>query len=157
MNLFGKKKIKILAPVDGRAVPIAETPDKVFSEKVLGDGVTMLPENGEIVAPVAGTVATIANTRHAVCIEGDEGAEVLIHLGIDTVKLGGKGFTCLVKAGEHVRAGQKLMDMDLDFIRGRGYNTASPCILTNPNQVKKLTFRTGDAEAGKTAVMEYEK
>lgn len=159
MGLFVKrsKKYKILAPLSGKAVSVTETPDKVFAEKVLGDGVTILPESGEVLAPVDGTVVNIAHSYHALCIEGDDGAEVLVHLGIDTVELDGKGFTCHVKKGEHVTAGQKLMDMDLNLIREKGYSTASPCIVTNPGEVKRLTPRTGDAAAGKTVVIEYEK
>lgn len=159
MGLFGKKnkKYEILAPMSGKAVSITETPDDVFSGKILGDGVTILPENGEVVAPVDGTVVNIAHSYHALCIEGDAGAEVLVHLGIDTVELDGKGFTCHVKQGEHVKAGQKLMDMDLDFIREKGYNTSSPCIVTNGDEVKNLTAQTGAAQAGKTVVIQYEK
>ncbi|QEY34855.1 PTS glucose transporter subunit IIA [Caproiciproducens galactitolivorans] len=159
MGLFTrkKKKFEILAPLTGKAVPVSETPDSVFSGKVLGDGVTILPENGEVVAPVAGKVVNIAHSYHALCIEGDDGAEVLIHLGINTVELKGKGFCCHIKQGDHVQAGQKLMNMDLEFIKEQGYSTASPCIVTNLTDLKNLSLQTGDAKAGETVVVQYEK
>lgn len=158
MRLFKKsKKFEILAPLTGKAIPIAETPDSVFSGKVLGDGVTILPENGEVIAPVDGTVVTIAHSYHALCIEGDDGADVLIHLGINTVELNGKGFCCHIKQGDHVQAGQKLMDIDLEFIKDNGYNTASPCIVTNLEDLKNLFPKTGGTKAGETVVIQYEK
>ncbi|MCY1713558.1 PTS sugar transporter subunit IIA [Caproiciproducens galactitolivorans] len=158
MGLFRKKKkYEILAPLTGKAIPIEETPDSVFSGKVLGDGVTILPESGEVIAPADGTVVNIAHSYHALCIEGDDGADILIHLGINTVELNGKGFTCHVKQGDHVQAGQKLMDVDLEFIKGNGYSIASPCIVTNLENMKNLFPKTGGTKAGETVVIQYEK
>ena len=131
-------------------------PDSVFSGKVLGDGVGIIPSENEVLAPVSGTVVQVADTLHAVCLESDDGLEVLIHLGLDTVKLKGKGFTCHVKAGQHVSAGDLLMEMDLTQIGQAGYNAVTPCIVTNLDQVKRLSMFSGDAVAGKTVVMEYE-
>jgi glucose-specific phosphotransferase system IIA component len=156
MKLFGHKESRMLAPLNGKIVPITETPDSVFSGKVLGDGVAVVPDGKEVFSPVSGTVVNIAHSFHALCIEADDHAEVLLHLGMDTVELNGEGFTCYVKEGQHVNAGQKLMDMDLDLIKGKGYSTVSPCIITNMDQVKKLKPTFGDAEAGKTVMMTYE-
>jgi glucose-specific phosphotransferase system IIA component len=156
MKLFKHKNFQLLSPVSGNVVSITETPDKVFSDKVLGDGVTVIPDKNEVVSPVDGTVVQIARTLHAICIEADNHAEILLHLGIDTVELNGEGFTCCVKKGEHVSAGQKLMDMDIDFIKNRGYSTVSPCIITNMDYVKNLNVITGHAEAGKTVIITYE-
>jgi sugar PTS system EIIA component len=159
MGLFNRKddKVKIVAQQNGKAVPITEVPDPVFSGKVLGDGVGIIPTSSEVLAPVSGTIAQVAHTFHALGIESDGGLEVLVHLGIDTVKLEGQGFTCYVKEGQHVNAGDKLMDMDLDFIKSKGFNTISPCIITNMDAAKDLKLFTGDVTAGETTVMTYKK
>ena len=86
MGLFGKKDSKIVAQQTGKVVPITEVPDPVFSDKVLGDGIAIIPTSNTVVAPVSGTIAQVAHTFHAVGIEADDGTEVLVHLGIDTVK-----------------------------------------------------------------------
>lgn len=157
MGLFStkSKKLEIVAPLSGKVVPITETPDNMFSGKVLGDGIAVIPSGGEVVSPVPGMIVNVAHSLHAVCIRSDAGAEVLVHLGVDTVDLEGKGFTCYVRAGQHVEAGEKLMEMDLDFIASRGLSTVSPCIVTNLDEVKDLKMQYGDAAAGKTAVMTY--
>lgn len=157
MGLFGtrSRKLEIMAPLSGRVVPITETPDDVFSGKVLGDGIAVIPSGGEVDSPVSGKIVNIAHSFHALCILSDDGAEILVHLGVDTVNLEGEGFTCYVKEGQHVEAGEKLMKMDLDFIKSKGLSTVSPCIVTNLDQVKDLEMRYGDAVAGKTAVMVY--
>ena len=156
MKFFKHQNYKLLSPLSGSVVQITEAPDKVFSNKVLGDGVAIIPEKNEVVSPVDGTVVQIARTLHAICIESDNHAEILLHLGIDTVELNGEGFTCYIKDGEHVSAGQKLMDMDIDFIKNKGYSTASPCIITHMDCVKNLSATTGKAEAGKTVIITYE-
>lgn len=158
MSLFRRnKKHEILAPMSGKILPITETPDDVFSGKVLGDGVTILPESGRVVAPISGTVVNVAHSYHALCIQGDDGAEVLVHLGIDTVELEGKGFVCHIRQGDHVNVGQLLMDVDLEYVRGKGYQTHSPCIVTNLDELKNLSPKTGDAQAGQTVILRYEK
>ncbi|NLJ32099.1 MAG: PTS glucose transporter subunit IIA [Clostridiales bacterium] len=159
MGFFTRKDKteKILAPQSGKAVSITEVPDPVFSGKVIGDGVGIQPNSGEVFAPVSGTVVQVAHTLHAIGLESDDGVEVLVHLGIDTVKLKGEGFTCHVKEGQHVNAGDKLMDMDLDLIADRGFSTVSPCIITNLDSVKDLQIFPGDAVAGETAVITYRK
>lgn len=156
--LFSRdKKYAMLAQQTGRAIVISEVPDPVFSNKVLGDGIAIIPISNEVYSPVCGLVAQIAHTFHAIGIESDDGLEILVHLGIDTVKLNGEGFTCYVEAGQHVSAGDILMDMDLEFIKSQGYNVISPCIVTNMDEVKSFEFKTGDVTGGKTAVMTYKK
>ena len=157
MSLFRNKKCKhiVLAPQTGKIIPITEVPDKVFSGKVLGDGVGIVPVGNKVVAPVDGTVVQVAETLHAVCMQGDDGAEIIIHLGIDTVELKGKGFTCHVESGQHVSAGDLLMDMDISFIKSAGYNVITPCIITNMDKIKNISMKSGNAEAGITTVIEY--
>lgn len=159
MGLFNRKDktAKIVAQQSGKAVPITEIPDPVFSGKVLGDGIGFVPSNGEVLAPVSGTIAQVAHTKHAIGIESEDGLEVLVHLGIDTVKLEGQGFTCYVEVGQHVNVGDKLMNMDLALIQGQGFSTISPCIITNLDAVKNLEIYTGDVIAGETTVMTYKR
>jgi glucose-specific phosphotransferase system IIA component len=158
MGLFHKidfKKKVIVAPQTGRIISVGEIPDPVFSGKVLGDGIGIIPSESKVLAPVSGTVVQIADTLHAICIQSDDGLEVLIHLGLNTVSLKGKGFKCHVKSGQHVSTGDLLMDMDIGFIQNEGLNVVTPCIITNMDIVKKLSTVSGSAVAGKTAVMEY--
>ena len=99
----------------------------------------------------------VAHTFHAVGTEADDGTEVLVHLGIDTVKLNGEGFTCHVKVGDHVNAGDKLMDMDIEAIAAKGFQTISPCIITTMDDLKSMEGITGEATAGETTVITYKK
>lgn len=159
MGIFSKKeKQKILiAAQSGTVVNITEVPDPVFAQKVLGDGIAIIPNSNEVVSPCSGTIAQIANTFHAVGIESDDGLEVLVHLGIDTVNLKGEGFTCCVKVGQHVKAGDKLMEMDIELIKSKNLNPISPCIITNMDEIGELKLTTGAATAGKTTVISYQK
>ncbi len=116
-------KLSLSSPADGELVPMAEIPDPVFSSGQLGECVGILPEDGSIWSPCDGTIINIAETKHAVTILSDNGEELLIHVGIDTVKLSGKGFEVLVMEGEHVNRTQKIMEADLEFIRKEGYST----------------------------------
>jgi glucose-specific phosphotransferase system IIA component len=111
----------IRSPAEGELIPMAEIPDPVFSGGVMGKCVGVIPANGKIYAPVSGTVATVAATRHAVSLRGN-GEEILIHAGLDTVRLNGEGFSVYVSEGENVKQGQLIMEMDPELIRARGFN-----------------------------------
>ena len=120
------------APLDGRLVDLRQVPDEVFAGKIMGDGFAIDPVNGEVVSPLNGTVTSfMADTRHAVGITSDEGLEVLIHIGIDTVKLAGDGFVGLVGQNEKVLAGQPLLKVDLARIRDKVPSLVSPIVFTN--------------------------
>ncbi|MCH4457073.1 glucose-specific PTS transporter subunit IIBC [Staphylococcus haemolyticus] len=125
------KETEIYAPGTGHIIPLSEVPDKVFSEKMMGDGVGFVPEKGEIVAPFDGTVKTIFPTKHAIGLESETGVEVLIHIGIDTVKLNGEGFESLVNADEPVTQGQPLMKINLAYLKEHAPSTVTPIIITN--------------------------
>lgn len=155
--MFGRKKKKpvVVAPVTGKAISITEVEDQVFRDKILGDGVALVPEEDDFYAPCSGTVVQVAHTYHAICIESDDGLEILLHLGMDTVQLEGEGFTCHVKAGQHVNVGDKLVTMDRAFVAQKGYRTVSPCIVTNLDSVKDISFLTGPMIHGETTMMEY--
>lgn len=120
------------APLDGRLVDLRQVPDEVFAGKIMGDGFAIDPVNGEVVSPLNGTVTSfMADTRHAVGITSDEGLEVLIHIGINTVKLAGDGFVGLVGQNEKVLAGQPLLKVDLERIRDKVPSLVSPIVFTN--------------------------
>ncbi|MBV5220668.1 glucose-specific PTS transporter subunit IIBC [Staphylococcus hominis] len=143
------KETDIYAPGTGHIIPLSEVPDKVFSEKMMGDGIGFVPEKGEIIAPFDGTVKTIFPTKHAIGLESDTGIEVLIHIGIDTVKLNGEGFESLVDVNEPVTQGQPLMKINLAYLKEHAPSVVTPVIITNQGD-KTLTFDDVDSvDAGK--------
>ncbi|KRG08351.1 glucose-specific PTS transporter subunit IIBC [Staphylococcus sp. NAM3COL9] len=133
-------EVEIYSPGKGQIIPLSEVPDQVFAQKMMGDGVGFVPEDGEIVAPFDGTVKTIFPTKHAIGIESDEGVELLIHIGIDTVKLDGAGFESMVSTGDTIKKGQILMQVDLDYIKANAPSIVTPLILTNlENRTLEIT------------------
>lgn len=151
------KKAEIVSPVTGKAVPVSEIEDPVFKEKVMGDGVAVTPATNEIFAPCNGTVVQIAHTFHAICFESEDGMEILLHLGMDTVKLNGEGFQCHVEVGQKVKKGDKIMDMDIKLIQEKGYSINSPCIILNMDAAKEFEIVTGDVVHGETTIITYKK
>lgn len=149
VHLEEVKETDIYAPGTGHIIPLSEVPDKVFSEKMMGDGIGFVPEKGEIVAPFDGTVKTIFPTKHAIGLESDTGIEVLIHIGIDTVKLNGEGFESLVNVNEPVTQGQPLMKINLAYLKEHAPSVVTPVIITNQGD-KTLTFDNVDSvDSGK--------
>lgn len=129
-----KKGVKgevLCAPVKGKVISVEEVSDPTFAEKILGDGAAIIPETGLIVAPSDAVVDTMFDTNHAVSLVTDGGAEVLIHVGIDTVKLNGNHFKAMVKSGEKVKTGQPLIEFDIDKIKEEGYDTTTSIVITN--------------------------
>lgn len=157
LNFLKGKQLEIAAPLTGKVIPVTEVPDPVFAEKVLGDGIAVDPADGTVYSPVDGTIFQIAHTFHAMGIESDDGLEILVHLGIDTVKLEGKGFQCFAEVGQKVKKGDRIMEMDIGFIREQGLSPMSPCIITNLDAIKSMTACPGPAEGGKTAAITYKK
>ena len=125
------EKIQILSPADGTVKDITEVPDQTFADKVLGDGAAVIPENGRIYAPADGTVVNIMDTKHGIMFQTDQGVELLIHIGLETVNLKGKYFTSHVSGGSSVKAGDLLVEFDLDAIKKEGYNPITPVVVTN--------------------------
>lgn len=126
-----KEELVLFAPIKGNVISRAEIPDETFASGVLGDGVGIEPEIGEVVAPFDGEISSVADTRHAIGITGPGEMEVLIHVGIDTVHMNGDGFELLVKEGEKVKAGQKLIRFDINKIKAAGYSSTVAVLLTN--------------------------
>ncbi len=126
-----KEELVLFAPIKGNVISRAEIPDETFASGVLGEGVGIEPEIGEVVAPFDGEISSVADTRHAIGITGPGEMEVLIHVGIDTVHMNGDGFELLVKEGEKVKAGQKLIRFDINKIKAAGYSSTVAVLLTN--------------------------
>ncbi|HWR43718.1 glucose-specific PTS transporter subunit IIBC [Sporomusa sp.] len=133
-----------VAPLDGKILSLSQVPDQVFSQKIVGDGFAVEPINGEVVSPVDGTVSTILDSKHAVGITADNGLELIVHFGIDTVNLKGEGFTALVNVGDKVKAGQPLLKVDLELVRAKVPSVITPVIFTN------LSGKTVTVPEGKT-------
>lgn len=123
----------ILSPLTGKAVALESVPDATFAQGVLGLGAAIEPSEGKVVAPADGTVGTIFDTHHAIGLNLDNDAELLIHVGINTVELNGEGFTAHVSEGDRVKKGQTLITFDKEFIAAKGYNTITTVIVSNPD------------------------
>lgn len=141
---LGKKKISVVAPFAGEVVAMDQVPDPVFAQRMLGDGIAVNPPQRagviEVGAPIAGTVRKIFKTLHAFAIIGDDGAEVLVHIGLETVELKGEHFEALVEAGAHVDAGQPIMRVDVDAIREKGLTPITPVVFTKNGQIKDVVI-----------------
>jgi PTS system glucose-specific IIA component len=155
---FKKKSIKkeIVSAVSGEIFDLSQVPDEVFSQKMLGDGVAVLPNDGNIVAPCSGTLSQVTETLHAYCITSDDGLDILVHVGIDTVELKGEGFKAILKEGSKVKPGDVIAKADLDLISKKGFKLYTPIIITNMDAVKSIGCKTGNASAGKDVIITYE-
>ncbi|HAR6521649.1 TPA: PTS transporter subunit EIIC [Staphylococcus pseudintermedius] len=131
VHIDGSRSVTIVAPCDGEVIPLSEVPDQVFSGGMMGDGVGFIPRQSEIVAPFHGKVKALFPTKHAMGIESTDGVELLIHIGIDTVKLNGEGFESFVKVGDEVAEGQLLMKVDLEYLQQHAPSIVTPMIVTN--------------------------
>ena len=143
----------VTAPFSGKLVPLSSVPDETFASGVLGEGIAIEPSDGLFCSPVSGTVESIAETRHAIGFAGDNGLEILVHVGLETVGLKGEGFEILVKEGDTVKEGQPVAKVDLDLIRARGLNTITSIVLTGGADDLVLHCAAGTAKAGKTQVL----
>lgn len=155
-NLFKKSKSSIYAPVNGEIIPLEMVPDPVFSEKLMGEGVAIMPAKGYIHAPVNGTIIQIAPTKHALGILAEDGSEILIHIGLETVSLKGVGFAVAVNVGDKVSVGQLLIEVDWNYLRSHAKSIITPIVITNSQQSDKKYFVTKEKEGiqGETAIIE---
>lgn len=150
-NLFKKKEKKhvIGSPAKGKAVSLKEVNDPTFAEEMLGKGAAVIPEEGKIYAPADGEIGMVFDTLHAVSMTTDFGAEILIHIGLDTVKMKGDGFTGHVKAGDHVKKGDLLLEVDLEKVKTAGYDTITPVLVCNtPDYASVEGIRADAVNAG---------
>ena len=137
----------VYAPLKGQIIPLTEAPDKVFASEALGKGIAINPSEGKVVAPFNGTVAMLYDTKHAIGLVSDDGIEVLIHIGLDTVKLNGEHFTAHVAQGEKVTCGQTLVTFDMDAITKAGYPLVTPVIVSNTQKFSNVSsIKMGETE-----------
>ena len=135
---MGCEEVVIKAPVSGHLIDIKDVADTVFSEKMLGNGIAILPDSGEIYAPFDSIVEQVFETKHAILLCGDNNVMALIHIGLNTVCLQGKGFETFVKEGDTVKSGDLLIKADLDFIKANNYHTITPIVVVNTNDYKEV-------------------
>jgi len=146
--------VEIGSPVSGAVVPLAQVKDKVFASEALGKGIGIVPSHGQVYAPFAGTVVTAFPTGHAFGIKSADGVELLIHIGIDTVQLEGKGFTAAVTQGQAVESGDLLATVDLEAITAAGYDPTTIVVITNTAQYANVLPAEGhQLTHGDTAIV----
>lgn len=137
----------VLSPIQGTIVDLAEVPDPAFSSGAMGQGVAIEPSVGRVVAPFDGTVTVAFKKKHALAVVSDSGAEILVHVGVDTVKLDGQHFVSHIKEGDRVKAGDLLLEFDIAQIKAAGYHTVTPIIVTNSaNYEQVLPASTGEVQ-----------
>jgi len=160
---FFKKKISeqskefyLVAPVQGRALPLSEVADPVFAQKMAGDGIAIDPTGDIVVAPADGVLTLVFKTKHAFALTHASGAEILVHIGIDTVSLNGEGFEQLAVEGTQVKAGTPILKIDREFIKSKGFSLITPVLITNTDDFSSVTpVENIDTVAGETVVVKY--
>lgn len=152
-RLFGKRKLQIYAPLNGKIFPLEQVPDPVFSQKMMGEGVAIMPSEGNIFSPIDGTVVLLAETKHAIGLRSNDGTEILIHIGLETVLLKGQGFTVSVKEGDTVSIGQLLIEVDWDFISKNANSILTPIIITNSGERDVQYEGSKECVMGETLLM----
>ena len=147
--MFWKKKNigTIYSPCVGQIVNLSEVPDAVFSEKILGDGVCIVPESNSFFSPVDGEIIQVFETKHACSIRSADGLEILMHIGLNTVELKGDGFKSLVKDGDKVKKGDKILEVNLEYVENMGYQLYTPVLITNMSDIKKINITEKKVEA----------
>ncbi|MFV8829422.1 PTS sugar transporter subunit IIA [Alkalihalobacterium sp. APHAB7] len=162
-KLFGLDKKKEIpteealhSPMNGTYVKVEDVPDPTFAQKMIGDGFAVEPSNGEVVSPVEGEIIQVFPTKHAIGIRSLSGAEVLIHIGIETVNMKGEGFEVFVKEGDKVQVGTKLVEFSLDLIKEKAASTITPIVITNADQLQSMKLeQVSEVVAGKTPIATF--
>lgn len=153
--LFQKKNKALLAVANGTAIPLEKVDDEAFSSGMLGVGVAVEPRDGTVYSPVGGKIVDVAKTSHAYSILTEDGADLLVHIGIDTVSLGGKGFLPMVSVGQEIRAGEVLARVDLNILRGGNYPCTIVVLFTDPDQLADWKTSLGSVIGGQSKIFEY--
>ena len=151
---MSEKNITIVSPANGTAVTLEQVPDAVFADKILGDGMAVIPSDGKFVSPIDGEVASVADSLHAIGFQTEDGLDVLIHIGLDTVKLNGEGFQVFVNVGDKVKKGDLVAEVDLEVLANNGLNSITPVIVCDGLDDRELLYTEGKTEAGKTIICE---
>lgn len=145
--------IQLLSPMTGTAVPLEQVPDNAFSRKLLGDGIALLPQEGTILSPVDGCLSAISDTLHAYVFSTPEGQEILVHVGLESVGLQGRGFYPLKKPGEAVKVGEPVADVDLLALQKKGVPLYTPVVICEGAENLRLTAVTGPVTAGQSVLI----
>ncbi len=149
-GLFKAKKLEIASPVTGECIGLESVNDEVFSQKMVGDGVAVIPEEGIFGAPISGKLSKLFETQHAYIISHDSGVEVMVHIGLDTVDLKGDGFKALAKEGDTLQAGDPVVEADLERIKSLGKEIVTPVIVSETGSFKEIVKRGGSVAAAET-------
>jgi PTS system glucose-specific IIA component len=169
MGLFDKLKklvsddsadagaIEIIAPLSGEIVNIEDVPDVVFAEKIVGDGIAIKPSGDKMVAPVNGTIGKIFETNHAFSIESDDGVELFVHFGIDTVELKGEGFKRIAEEGQAVKVGDTIIEFDLALLEEKAKSTLTPVVISNMDEIKELNKLSGSVNVSDSTILRVTK
>ncbi len=154
MFSFLKKEKRLAAVANGRVIGLNKVPDLVFSQKILGDGFGVIPTDGHFFSPADGVVTDVTDTLHAYCITTDDGLELLVHIGLDTVELKGLGFTPLIKKGDKLSTGDAIAHADLDLIKEKGYSTVCVVVVTNTEKLREMrVIEAQSTKAGSPAMI----
>ncbi|WP_115718246.1 PTS glucose transporter subunit IIA [Gallaecimonas mangrovi] len=145
--------IPIYAPISGELVDIEAVPDVVFAEKIVGDGIAIRPTAHQVVAPVNGTIGKIFETNHAFSIESDEGIEIFVHIGIDTVELKGEGFLRVAQEGQKVQKGEPILECNLSYLEENARSTLTPIVVSNMDDFRHIRKKTGKVKAGEDVIL----
>ncbi|MCX8956712.1 PTS glucose transporter subunit IIA [Erwinia psidii] len=162
-KLFGDKSdstsgiVEIVAPLSGEIVNIEDVPDVVFAEKIVGDGIAIKPTGNKMVAPVDGKIGKIFETNHAFSIESNNGIELFVHFGIDTVELKGAGFKRIAEEDQVVKKGDVVIEFDLSLLEETAKSTLTPVVISNMDEIKELVKLTGSVVVGETPVIRIKK
>ncbi len=154
---MNSKQQTLAAPVSGQLIPLSQVSDPAFADGLIGPGIAICPADGHIVSPCTGWVEGISDTLHAYRLRTDDGLELLLHIGIDTVELGGEGFTSAVQTGDTVQIGTPIARVDPDLLHSRGYDPTVLLILPDSDGLALRMSLHGGVWAGKDPVIAYEK
>ena len=151
-----KKTERLMAPCTGKTLPLSAVPDEVFAQGILGKGIAIDPTARSFFAPVSGEVTSVVDSLHAYTLSSNNGTNVLVHIGVDTVSLAGKGFLSHVRAGDRVVAGQLIAEADIDLIRSRGLSPICSLVVTEPEDIEDIEYTPGFCIGGEDVVMQYQ-
>lgn len=151
-GLFKKKTVKIVSPMDGELMELEKVPDKVFSQKLVGDGIAIVPTSGTVVAPVSGKISRIFPTHHAFSITTQEGLEVMVHIGLDTVELNGEGFQALKNEGDEITVGTPIIRVDKAYLIAQGKEIVTPIVVSSEKNITLERHHSGIVREGEMII-----
>ena len=151
-NLFKKKTLDLGSPVSGKIVPISNVKDPIFAQEMIGKGIAIIPDNGKYYAPCDGHLSVLFPSGHAYALKTRDGVDVIIHIGIDTVKLNGKNFRIHANQGEEVKKGDLIIEVDIEAVKEAGFDMITPMVISNPGIYTDLQRKDGTVEAGEAAI-----